>query len=104
MKRIILVMALLAASGVSAYADTSIWTSTSRPAGSDYDRVAANNYCDREIGAQQNGIPTSAAYKRCMAGRGWKFVKTQRDDTWVNHRGMSCHPILNGFGSECSSF
>jgi hypothetical protein len=39
-----------------------------------------------------------------MAGLGWKFAGSKRDDTWVNHRGMSCHPILNGLGSECSSF
>jgi hypothetical protein len=102
MKRIILVTALLAAGAVSAYADTDVWTSN--PPRGDADRVAANNYCDQQFGSPQNHIPTSAAYKRCMASRGWKYVTTKHDDTWVNHRGMTCHPILNGLGSECSSF
>jgi hypothetical protein len=102
MKSMILAVALLASGAVSAYADTDTWTAN--PPRSDGDLYAANRVCDSEYGAPQNGVPTSAAYKRCMAGQGWKFVKSQRDDTWVNHRGMNCHPNLNGFGSECSSF
>jgi hypothetical protein len=102
MKNMILVVALLASGAVSAYADTDTWTA-SRPR-SDGDLYAANRVCDAEYGSPQNGVPTRAAYKRCMAGQGWKFVKSQHDDTWINHHGMNCHPILNGFGSECSSF
>ena len=80
----------------------SVWTA-SHPR-SDGELYAANRVCDAQYGAPQNNVPTSAAYKRCMAGQGWKFVRSQRDDTWVNHRGMNCHPIFNGLGSECSSF
>jgi hypothetical protein len=102
MKCMILAVALLAAATVSASADSDVWTA-SHPR-SDAELYAANAACDAQFGAPQNGVPTSAAYKRCMASQGWKFVKSERNDTWINHRGMTCHPILNGFGSECSSF
>ena len=102
MKSIILAAMLLAVGAASAYADTDVWTAI-HPR-SDGDLYAANRACNEQFGMPQNGIPTSAAYKRCMAGQGWKFVNTKHDDTWVNHKGMTCHPILGGFGSECSSF
>ncbi len=102
MKSMILAAALLASGAVSAYADTDVWTASR--SGSNADLYSANRVCDEQFGAPQNGIPTSAAYKRCMAGQGWKFVSTKHDDTWVNHRGMTCHPIFGGLGSECSSF
>ena len=102
MKSLILAAALLLGGAVSAYADTDIWTSN--PPRSDGELAVAANSCSHQFGAPQNGTPTRAAYKRCMAGLGWKYADTQRNDTWVNHRGMTCHPILNGLGSECSSF
>ena len=106
MKRMILSVisgvALLASATVSASADTDVWTA-SHPRG-DGELYTANSVCNAQFGVPQNDVPTSAAYKRCMASQGWKFVKTQHDDTCINHRGMTCHPILNGFGSECSSF
>ena len=102
MKRFLLIAALLVSCAVSAHADTDIWTSN--PPRSDAEMAAANNVCNEQFGPPQKYTPTSRAYKNCMARQGWKFVKTQHDDTWINHRGMSCHPILNGMGSECSSF
>jgi hypothetical protein len=102
MKSMILAVVLLASGAVAAHADTDVWTA-SHPRG-DGELYAANQVCNAEFGMPQNGVPTSAAYKRCMASQGWKFVKSERNDTWINHRGMTCHPILNGFGSECSSF
>jgi hypothetical protein len=102
MRSLILAVALLACGAVSAYADTDMWTAN--PPRSDAELYAANRVCNAEYGAPQNGVPTSAAYKRCMASQGWKFLRSRHDDTWINHRGMSCHPILSGFGSECSSF
>ena len=102
MKRVLLVTALLIAGAVSAYADTDVWTA-SHPR-SDEELASANAYCNQRFGVPQNRVPASAAYKRCMASFGWRFVQTKHDDTWVNHRGMTCHPILNGLGSECSSF
>jgi hypothetical protein len=37
-----------------------------------------------------------------MRRLGWKFVKTQHDGTW-QRGGMTCHYILNGYGSECDA-
>ncbi len=102
MKCIILAAALLASGAVSAYADTDVWAASHSR--SDSDLYSANQVCNAQYGAPQNGVPTTAAYKRCMASQGWKFVTTKHDDTWVNHRGMTCHAILGGLGSECSSF
>jgi hypothetical protein len=102
MKSITLAMALLASGAVSAYADTDVWTAT-HPR-SDSELWSANQTCNEQFGTPQNHAPTTAAYKRCMASQGWKFVTTKHDDTWVNHRGMTCHPTLGGLGSECSSF
>lgn len=102
MRSVILAVAVLASASISARADTDFWTA-SHPR-SDAELYAANRVCDAQFGAPENGLPTGAAYKRCMASQGWKYLKGQHDDTWVNHRGMNCHPILNGFGSECSSF
>jgi hypothetical protein len=102
MKRIVLITALLLTSAATAYADTSHWTS--KQPRSDEQLYAAGQVCDQRFGTEAQGIPTSAQYKRCMAGQGWAYQYTTRDDTWVNHRGMTCHSILNGLGSECSSF
>jgi hypothetical protein len=102
MKRMILVMALLVGGAVSASADTDVWTA--KPPRGDADMAAANQYCNETVGPSVNHEPTTASYKRCMASRGWRFVTTKHDDNWVNHRGMNCHHILNGYGSECTSF
>jgi hypothetical protein len=38
-----------------------------------------------------------------MKPKSWRYVTTKHDDTWMKG-GMTCHHILNGMGSECSSF
>ena len=45
----------------------------------DAELYAANSVCNEQFGSPQRGIPTSSAYKRCMANRGWKFVTTKHD-------------------------
>ena len=53
-------------------------------------------------------MPTSAAYKQCMLSRGWRYQSVKREPapkTWIgSDTGLTCHEILNGFGSECSNF
>jgi hypothetical protein len=104
MKRILLVTALLIVGTVTAHADTSRWTSN--PPRSDAELAAAGDRCDAQYGPERNGVPTTAQYKSCMKKQGWTYLNTVRDNnaTWINHRGMRCQSILNGFGSECSSF
>jgi hypothetical protein len=55
------------------------------------------------VGVEQNGVPTTPAYKRCMRSQGWIYQKKIVDQKWINRRGMRCQPILGGIGSECSS-
>ena len=65
-------------------------------------------YCDAQVGPDRNGVPTSAAYKQCMLSRGWRYQSVKREPapkTWIDSdTGLTCHEILNGFGSECSNF
>jgi hypothetical protein len=102
MKRLILITMLLMSGAVAAQADTSVWTA--KQPRSDADLAAAGQFCDYRVGHDVNGVPTTSAYKKCMLSRGWIYQRTERNDTWVNHHGLTCHSILNGFGSECSNF
>jgi hypothetical protein len=101
MKRIVLVATLLLGGAMTAQADTTHWSAV-HPAQSDAQLMAAGRSCDLQYGTGPHG-PVSAAYKQCMRAQGWIYTNTTRDDTWVNRRGMVCHPILNGGGSECDS-
>jgi hypothetical protein len=99
MRRFLLVAAVLLLGGtVMAQADTTHWTAA-HPPQSNFQLRAASLSC----GGDPVGVPTSAAYKKCMRSQGWIYTDTTRDNNWVNRRGMDCHPILNGFGSECDS-
>ena len=103
MRRFLLVTAaLLLGSTAMAQADTTHWTAV-HPPQSDSQLHAATRYCNAQFGVDPLGVPTSAVYKNCMRGQGWIYTNTTRDGDWVNHHGMVCHPILNGFGSECDS-
>jgi hypothetical protein len=103
MKRFLLVtVTLLLGATVTAQADTSHWTAVHQGQ-TNSQLAAAARTCDNQSGGDPNGVATSAAYKRCMRGLGWIYTNTTRDNSWVNHHGMACHPILNGGGSECDS-
>jgi hypothetical protein len=99
MKRFLFVTAVLLFGGTAiAQADTTHWTAV-HPPGNNFQLHAASVSC----GGDPVGVPTSAEYKKCMRGQGWIYTNTTRDNSWVNRHGMVCHPILNGFGSECDS-
>jgi hypothetical protein len=101
MKRLVLVAALLLGGAMTAQADTTHWTAI-HPSQSDAQLMADGRSCDLQYGTGPQG-PPSAAYKQCMRAQGWIYTNTTRDDSWVNRRGMVCHPILNFGGSECDS-
>jgi hypothetical protein len=92
---------LILTGSIAAHADTSTWHS--KQPRSDGELFAAGRACDAQVGLELNGIATSPAYKKCMASQGWSYVSRTRDNTWINHRGMRCQPILNGLGSECDA-
>lgn len=104
MKRIILATMLLLASAIAAQADMSHYTNLLRqPRGND-ELNADASYCDAKVGRDRNGVPTSAAYKRCMRSRGWRFDYTKVEKTWIDpDTGDTCHEILGGLGSSCGN-
>jgi hypothetical protein len=99
MRRFLLVTAVLLLGGTAmAQADTTHWTAV-HPPQSNFQLRTASQSC----GGDPVSVPTSAEFKKCMRSQGWIYTNTTRDSDWVNRRGMDCHPILNGFGSECDS-
>ena len=98
MKRLMLTAVLLAGGVTAARPDTDVWSGK----GSNADLDAADGSCRQQFGPNPPGVPTSPEYKGCMRRLGWKFVKTQHDGTW-QRGGMTCHYILNGYGSECDA-
>jgi hypothetical protein len=110
MKRIILTAVLLLGATLAAQADTNYYTNVLRQPRGDDQIQADVGYCNEKIGAYQNGTPPTAAYRRCMAGRGWRFdhtrvEKTRAKKTWIDpDTGDTCHEILGGLGSSCGNF
>jgi hypothetical protein len=112
MKRSALAALVLLGSVVAAHADTNHWVNTLKQPRFDVNTAAQidGEYCNQTVGPDFNGRPTSAAFKRCMASRGWRLSytsrqRTQPDQTWIDpDTGLTCHDILGGFGSVCSNF
>jgi hypothetical protein len=108
MKRTVLVAALVLGASLSAHADNTVYNNIlKRPRGDDA-LHADGLYCDQRVGPDKNGVPTSAAYRKCMLGRGWRFqytTRTKPEKTWIDpETGLRCHDILGGAGSSCSNF
>lgn len=98
---------LILAGALSAHADNDIWTNTRKQQRGDFELHADADVCAQQFGTPQNGKPTSMQFKRCMSGHGWRFVKTQREETWVDpDTGLQCHKIdfFGVPGSSCSNF
>jgi hypothetical protein len=105
MKRLALVTLMLIGGVAAAQADMSHYTNLLKQPRGDYELHADNAYCDDRIGPDLNGVPTSAAYKRCMRTRGWRFDYTHVRKTWIDpDTGDTCHAILGGLGSSCGNF
>ena len=105
MKRIAIVAALLLGGALNAQADNSVYTNTRKQPRGDFELHADGQYCDQRVGPDKNGVATSARYKKCMLGRGWRLDHTVREKTWIDpDTGLTCHDILGGLGSSCSNF
>ena len=108
MKRMVLIAALLLGTSLSAHADTITHHNVLKAPRNDDQLHQDGYYCDAQVGPDRNGVPTSSAYKQCMLSRGWRYQSVKREPapkTWIDSdTGLTCHEILNGFGSECSNF
>jgi hypothetical protein len=98
MTRIVLIVALLLGTSLSAHADTVTYHNILKIPRND-DQLRQDGYsCDAQVGPD----------KQCMLGRGWRYQSVKREPapkTWIDSdTGLTCHEILNGFGSECSNF
>jgi hypothetical protein len=92
MKRTSLTAALfLLAGAFGAQADVDVWASMAKHD----DLHAAGNACSQQVGPNLNNVPTSAAYKRCMARHGWRYGYTRQELTWIDPQsGRRCSCVF----------
>ena len=108
MKRMVLIAALLLGTSLSANADAVTYHSILKAPRND-DQLHQDGYsCDAQVGPDENGVPTSAAYKQVHAQPRLALSVRQaragaenldRFGHWADLPRYS-----NGFGSECSNF
>lgn len=95
MKRTLLSAIFICGSLIAAHADTDIYDDITGQHRSDDLMAADAAYCSDRLGAPQNGTRTSAAYKACMRGRGWKFLRTVHTPATYNGALVCSARVLN---------
>jgi hypothetical protein len=108
MKRAIMAALLLFGTVLSAQADNNTYVDNTR-LGRGNDALNADvNICAQTLGKPQNGQPTSAQFKQCMLGRGWrwKFTTVSRTKPAANSADDDCWSFIGctfnpSSGSDC---
>ena len=101
MKRVVLPILLLLGCMPGAQADQDMWTDVSKPRRVNDTLEQDTDFCNQTVGANLNGRPTSAIFKRCMGKRGWRYAGTKREHTWIDEDGLTCHN--SGGATHCSN-
>jgi hypothetical protein len=100
MRRTVIAAMLLVGGVLYAQADNDIYMEARKGRTAD-SLQGATDYCTQKVGPNLNGRPTSAAFKRCMLSRGWRFVRTVRVHTWIDEDGLTCYN--SGGATHCSN-
>ncbi|MBV8839984.1 MAG: hypothetical protein JO000_25905 [Alphaproteobacteria bacterium] len=86
MKRVILGAMILLGATFAAHADNDVWNDITGQNRGDHAATRAAEYCAWKVGPTINGVPTSAATKRCMRSQGWTFNHTDLEPWTWRHR------------------
>jgi len=86
MKRVILTTVIFLGATFAAHADHDVWNNLLTQQRGDYAVNLDVEYCAARVGPTVNGMPTSAATRRCMRSRGWALDHTDVEPwTWRHH-------------------
>jgi hypothetical protein len=100
MRRIVLATLIVFGCIGGAHADQDMWKDMRKRVNDTLQQDT--DFCTQTAGPNLNGAPTPASFKRCMGNRGWRYVGTKREHTWVDEDGLTC--FNRGGATHCSNY